>query len=184
MAGTVVDRLYLEFAALVEHIGSAEPSLRVTADENFRKALLLAAASLFEARVKEAIVTITSDLANGSDLVVSLVRAKAVERQYHTYFKWDGNNANSFFSLFGDGFKGFMEARVRAEPELQDSIRAFLELGSDRNRLLHQDYGTFVMEKTSDEVFRLYERARRFVDALPAWFQEYCEATAQSPDPA
>ena len=47
------------------------------------------------------------------------------------------------------------------------SVAAFLELGNERNRLVHQNYATFPMEKTLDEIYLLYRRALTFVDLLP-----------------
>lgn len=43
MAPTIVDRLFDDFSALVAYLDDrSEPSLRITADESFRKSLLLA----------------------------------------------------------------------------------------------------------------------------------------------
>ena len=55
---------------------------------------------------------------------------------------------------------------------MQLSINAFLEFGSERNRLVHQNYAAFPMEKTLDEVYCLYKKSSHFVDALPAAFVE------------
>jgi hypothetical protein len=60
-----------------------------------------------------------------------------------------------------------MEARLKNDQALGDAIRAFFELGRERNRLIHQDLGQFVLEKTTEEIFGLYELAARFVEALP-----------------
>jgi RiboL-PSP-HEPN len=95
------------------------------------------------------------------------VRNKAVARQYHTWFNWCDNNANQFFGLFGAEFKAQMSELVKGSEEMQRSVRAFLELGNERNRLVHQDFATFSMEKTLDEIYRLYQSALMFVDALP-----------------
>ena len=56
---------------------------------------------------------------------------------------------------------------VRARPELQSAIEAFLELGNERNSLVHQNYATFPMEKTLEEIYLLYQRALIFVSTLP-----------------
>jgi uncharacterized protein with ParB-like and HNH nuclease domain len=50
-------------------------------------------------------------------------------------------------------------------------FRAFLELGNERNRLVHENYATFPMEKTLEEVYALYKKSCLFVDALPAAFE-------------
>jgi hypothetical protein len=98
---------------------------------------------------------------------MEFVRRKGLSRQYHTLFDWDRGNGNPFFALFGETFRLAMEARVKSDLELAESVRAFLELGRERNRLIHQDLGQFVLEKTSGEIFALYGRGARFVEALP-----------------
>ncbi len=140
--------------------------------DHFRKALLLAAASYFEDRVCNLVLEYVRQRALGSSLIENFVRNKAIARQYHSWFAWDDNNANRFFSLFGAEFRSLMNARVRASVEMQASIKAFLELGNERNRLVHQNYATFPMEKTLDEVYILYKNSRTFVEALPDAFKD------------
>ena len=174
MTPTVVDRLQDEFSGLIAVLDKAgEISFRSTADDNLRKALLLAAASYFEHRMMDAVLSFVSKTTNNDVLITSLVRNKAVSRQYHTWFNWDAKNANSFFGMFGDGFRDFMKQKVRDDDELDASIRAFLELGSDRNRLVHQDFGSFSLEKTSEEIYALYGRAMTFIGAFPGALHEF-----------
>jgi hypothetical protein len=165
---TGVDRLYKEFKTLIEYIEQGnEISLRNTVDENFRKALLLSAASYFEHRITNDILEYMGEISNKNELLVSFVNNKAISRQYHTYFNWKDTNANSFFGLFGDIFSNFIKQEVRNSEQLSSSIKAFLEIGRERNRLVHQDFGTFSLEKTSDEIYLLYKDALVFVNALP-----------------
>ena len=42
-----------------------------------------------------------------------------------------------------------------------------MEIGRERNRLVHQDFGNYSLEKTSDEIYKLYSDALFFVEALP-----------------
>ena len=56
-----------------------------------------------------------------------------------------------------------MKQRIKGDDQLDDSVRAFLELGGERNRLVHEDFGTFTLEKTTEEIHALYSRAMRFV---------------------
>lgn len=168
MPATVVDLLHENFADLLAVVDEArEVSLRAVADENFRKSLLLAAASYFERRMTETVLSFVEDATNGNVRVTALVRSKAVSRQYHTWFEWDTNNANKFFALFGNDFRDSMKRRIRNDGELDDSVRAFLEIGRERNRLVHQDFGAFTLEKTTEEIHALYRRAMRFVEAVP-----------------
>ena len=171
---TVVDRLHLDFAVLLRVLDEAgEVSLRSVADENFRKSLVLAAASYFERRMMEAVLAFVEDATNRNVLVAALVRNKAVSRQYHTWFEWKGNNANSFFGLFGSGFRDFMKARIRGDGDLDDAVRAFLELGRERNRLVHQDFGAVPLEKTTEEIHALYRRALLIVESVPAALRDF-----------
>ena len=176
---TAVDRLYEEAAAVVHALQqTSELSLQVTAADHFRKALLLAAASYFEHRVCGCVLEFIRERAGGSALVENFVRNKAIARQYHTWFKWDENNANQFFSLFGSEFRTAMSGRVRESDDLRSAIRAFLEVGNERNRLVHQDYATFPLEKTLDEIYALYRSALNFVDGLPGALRQ-CDGSTE-----
>lgn len=178
-APTIVDRLHQSFADLLSVLDNVgEVSLRTVADENFRKSLLLAVASYFEHRMTESVLTFVKDATNGNVLVAELVRNKAVSRQYHTWFQWDARNANSFFGLFGSDFRKFMKRKVQ-DDALGDSVRAFLELGKERNRLVHQDYGVFVLEKTTEEIHTLYRRAMIFVETVPSALREFDSSSAR-----
>lgn len=147
--------------------------MQAVADENFRKSLLLAAASYFERRMTETVLSFVEEPTNPNVLVAALVRNKAVSRQYRTWFQWETGNANSFFGLFGSDFRVFMKRRVKDDDRLDDSVRAFLELGRERNRLVHGDFGTFTLEKTTKEIHALYGRALHFVEAVPGALREF-----------
>jgi hypothetical protein len=166
---TIVDRLHGDFHSLISYLDNAhEPSFRSTADESFRKSLLLAAASYFEDRVTACIVSFVHNHSQQNELLVSFVKEKALNRQYHTLFDWDRNNANKFFSLFGTSFKSFMQGELRKEPNLDKSVQAFLEIGRERNRLVHQNYASYSIEKTAEEIYELYKSALMFVELLSA----------------
>lgn len=135
---------------MIAALGGGEPSLVIAAGDSFRKALVMAAASYFEHCLSMCVLDFVQERAAGNGLVVGLVKNKAVSRQYHTWFKWDDTNANQFFGLFGTSFKQMMSDRVKASDELRLSIRAFLEIGNERNKLIHQDFASFHLEKTLD----------------------------------
>jgi len=173
---SVVDRLYREFQELVSYLDKgAELSLRSTADENFRKALLMAAASYFERRVCDDLVEFFESMSSKNPLVREFIKKKAISRQYHTFFDWESRNANLFYGLFGDEFKSFMRIEIKDDPEFEQCASAFIELGRERNRLVHQDFGTFPLEKTSDEIYQLYQRALYFVENMPSKLHLYLE---------
>jgi hypothetical protein len=169
---TPVDRLYEESSSVIAALGRDEPSLAVAAADSFRKVLVLAAASHFEHRVCTCVLDFVHESANGNGLVVGFVKNKAISRQYHSWFKWDETTANQFFALFGSPFKQMMGERIKASEELRASIRAFLEIGNERNKLVHQDFASFPLEKTMEEIYALYRQSLLFVDGLTTHLRE------------
>ena len=166
-----VDRLHSEFQSLVlllEH----EPSLRVTADDNFRKSILLSAASYFEFTLSETVQSFALEASNASELIGALVKSKVIDRQYHKWFDWDRSNANTFYRLFGVKFYEFMKTKHASEEWLDSAVRAFLELGRSRNSLVHGNFAAFTLEKTAAEIYDSYKVALRFVEAVPALLRE------------
>lgn len=163
---TPIDRIYQELGLAIEALGkSGEVSAQVVVEDHARKALLLSVASHFEHKLTGHLKQLSS--MSNNILLTEFVIRKAITRQYHTLFNWDSKNANSFFALFGSDFKQRMEVKVKADTNLDNSIKAFLELGSLRNQLVHNDYATFSLEKTSDEIYLLYQTALYFIDSLP-----------------
>jgi hypothetical protein len=174
MIVTVVDRLHREFSDLLGVLESAgEPSLRSVADDNLRKSLLMASASYLERRMTEAVLEFVAAATAEDHILTWLVKNKVVSRQYHTWFDWEKKNANNFFGLFGVDFRDSMKKFVDKDVELKASIEAFLEVGRERNRLVHQDFGSFTMEKTSNEIYELYSIAIKFVDWFPVAITNY-----------
>ncbi|HEY6336275.1 MAG TPA: HEPN domain-containing protein [Alphaproteobacteria bacterium] len=132
-----------------------------------------AAGHYFEHRVCSCVLDFIRERTGGSALVENFVRNKAIARQYHTWFEWTDKNANKFFALFGPEFRSAMNGRVNDSEELRSSVQSFLEVGNERNRLVHQDYATFPMEKTLDEIYALYKSALQFVEVLPIALRDY-----------
>lgn len=141
-------------------------SLRSEVENEFRKALALSAASTFESVVKRLIEGFCDQVSGGSPELVSLVRSKILDRQYHTLFSWDAKNANTFFKLFGESFKDVAQQDVELDEELKKGIESFLEVGRLRNELVHNDYATFPFDETTSEVIALYRKGRLFTDYL------------------
>jgi hypothetical protein len=165
---TIVDRLYREFKELISYLDqNGQISFRNTVNENFSKALLLAAASYFESRLTEHLLAFVHEVAKENQLIVKFVENKAFRRQYHTLFNWEATNANQFYGLFGETFKTFMTHEIKRDTRLDESVKAFLELGRDRNSLVHQNFGEFTVEKTADEIYQRYQTALYFVESLP-----------------
>ncbi|PXF60982.1 MAG: hypothetical protein C4B59_06430 [Candidatus Methanogaster sp.] len=165
--GDIVGTRYKEFKEMIDYLETnKEISLKIVADDNLKKVLLLSAASYFEDEIKDIILSFVEKNSGNNLIIISFVKNKAVERQYHTYFDWSARNANRFFSLFGDGFKDQASEDVKDNSELEKSIRAFLEIGNLRNELVHGNFAVFPIEKTVEEIYDLYRLAHQFINYL------------------
>ena len=72
---TSVDTLYSDFLALVTLLDN-EPSLLTTVNDNFRKSILLSAASYFEYALSNAVHEFIVEVSSASLMVSSLVKRK------------------------------------------------------------------------------------------------------------
>ena len=174
MHATIVDRLHGEFSEILDFLKQGhEISLHNVADENLKKTLLIASASYFEQRLTEEVNRFVEDVTAKDHVLTHLVYNKAVDRQYHSWFDWKARNANQFFVLFGTDCKNYMKTEVDKDEDLKSSIRAFLEIGLERNRLAHQDFGSYSLEKQSEEVYELHKTAMRFVEWFPSAIRKF-----------
>jgi len=164
---TPVDRIHSESIEIIRSLKDAgEISLALSAEDSLRKALLLAAASYFEYKLTNDVFAFVESVTNRDSLVGSLVKSKAISRQYHTWFDWDKSNANKFFGLFGEEFKTHMNGKISISSDLMDGIKSFLLIGSERNRLAHGDFASFSMSLTAQDIYMHYSAALKFVDCI------------------
>ncbi|MGH9352579.1 MAG: hypothetical protein ACRD2G_10520, partial [Terriglobia bacterium] len=77
----------------------------------------------------------------------------------------ENRRAGPFFSLLGEQMGAKLKTEARSEP-LKSGLDAFLELGSLRNSLVHQNFAGYAFEKTNEEVYALYRRAFIFVNKV------------------
>ena len=174
MAETIIDSLYNEFTDLLKFLDDAkEISLRSTVDTTFKKTLALSAASYFEDELRNLLLRFVDEKSNSNELLINLVRNKAIARQYHTFFDWRGKNANSFFSLFGDEFRQSAIEDVKEDDELGESIKAFLDLGNTRNELAHLNFANMELNKTAEEVYGQFKNAQRFLEYIGKKLNEF-----------
>ena len=169
----IVDSLKREHDAIVEFLREqSEPSFVIAMEATASKVLLLAGASHLEQELQEALAEYYKEVTGGEVRAVEFVRNKAMARQYHTLFDWEASNANRFFSLFGTEFKRLASEIISEDGELESNVSDFLQLGSLRNQLVHQNYAAFVLNKTTDEIYALYKGAEQFVERLPALLRQ------------
>lgn len=162
---TFINTIFREQKDLITFLQAAgQPSYAQNVEVFLSKTLLLSCASYFESRISNAISDYTKRISNSDEALISLVRTKAIERQYHTYFQWrEGNRSTApFFAMFGTVLKDSAKKDLK-ESILSDASAAFLELGDLRNLLVHENFASYPLNKTSDEIFSLYETAEKFV---------------------
>jgi hypothetical protein len=140
----------------------AQLSLLRSAEDNSRKALVLSAASLFEHRITEAILTYADRVSSSDGCVTSLIRNKAIKRQFHSFFEWEKKKPGPFFTLLGEELGGTLKENCSRSPG-KEQIDAFLEVGYLCNCLVHQNYAEFHLDKSADDIRQLCESADRFV---------------------
>lgn len=152
-------------------VKQGEISQSIQVNEHYRKILLLSCASYYERQItqiiKDFIVLKTED-----DRIISFVNNKAINRQYHTYFQWEQtNNINHFLGLFGTEFKKVISEEIKSSDELSKQISSFLEIGAERNKMIHQNFLEYQLEKTFDEIVILHNDALEFINYIKSKFQ-------------
>lgn len=141
---------------------NGQVSASIDVNEHYRKILLLSCASYYETRIIDIIKKFVS--AKSTDVRVStFVNNKAIERQYHTYFDWDKSNINKFLSMFGADFKEEVSREIKSNKILEEQAKAFITIGSERNKMVHNNFLEFTLDKTFDEIVNLQEKANLFI---------------------
>ena len=164
MAATEIEVFYEAHLAVYQYLlENHQLSFANDVNSNFRRSLVLAIASYFEHQITDLMREVPKKHAGGNSLICALIEQKAISRQYHQYFDWETTNANKFFSMFGFEFRDAMHNKVRAEQSVEKSIRTFLELGALRNRLVHQNFVAFDIDKSVDDIMAMYRAAIEFI---------------------
>ncbi len=162
---TIVDAIYRDYKGLSEYLDQrSEPSYAQLVADSLRRNLVVSAASLFEQQIKDALIEFSRHRTDGDQAVMSLVRLTLVDRGFHTMFDWKGSSPNSFFSYFGDPFGSSLKKQCSDDYGLKEAAKAFLELGQLRNAMVHSNFAVFTFEKTAEEAYDQYRRAKVFVD--------------------
>lgn len=174
-----IDELWNDHKELINHL-QPDNQLRLISrvQESFTKTLLIAVASHSEVQLTNNIFDLYVEMTQGADALAQFVRKQAIGRRFAHLFQWgdqtkSNRNANSFYALFGAGFAGYMKQKVQDDHSLDDSVKAFLEIGNLRNQMVHGNYAAFQLDKTVDEVYGLYQSATNFVYAFPIAIREF-----------
>jgi hypothetical protein len=175
-----VEVLHKEYSDIIQFLdANRQPSFSSDLNRHFKKNLILSAASYFEHELQSILVDFVSKASNTNSKIVSFFKRKAIGMQYHTYFSWGeknapdrpGKNANTFFSLFGDDFKNECEQEIKANEDLDNSIKSFLEIGHLRNILVHSNFAAVNIDnKTSEDINSLFNNGLGFLSFLKSKF--------------
>ena len=184
MYTNVVDRLHVEFSNLSDFLNAEAGAKFLPIVESYLpRTMLLAVASYFENRLSEEVERMAVEEVGDRHLLTWLVRNKVVRRQYHTWFSWQSRNVNSFLAMFGKDFKDEATKWIAEDDGLRRSVADFLEIGRERNRLVHGNFGDAPLEKTTADVYSLYESAKLFVDWFPSAVRRYLGELAPVEEP-
>lgn len=140
-------------------------------NNHYRKILLLSCASYHENQI----INIIQDFIkrnSDDDRVYYFLNNKAIQRQYHTLFDWESSNINKFLGLFGLEFKQKTLMEINDE-SLQIYIKAFLTIGNERNKMVHENFLEYKLEKTFNEIVILHNDAMKLIEYLQSKFCKY-----------
>ena len=126
------------------------------------KSLVIACASYFEDFITAALLSYVA--INSKSRGLSEFCKKISQRQYHSWFEWDRQNANRFIVLFGEDAKELATKRSIADADFEPAVRNFMFLGSQRNLIVHRNMLAYSFTDTSDEVMAKARRALLFVN--------------------
>lgn len=176
-----VEQLKKEYDSMEQYLlQEKQISMLSDLNKNFRKILLLSAGSYFEKELIEILSEYIKNATNNNDLLINFLQKQALHGKYFQLFDWGsqnepdkfGTNANRFFGLFGENFKSMINKELKSETNISDSIKSFLEVGHLRNILVHSNFAAYVYDqKTTDEIFSLYQNAKRFTEYLRKKFE-------------
>lgn len=160
-----INKLYNDFENLKKYLlENKELDYLNVVEKQFTKNLIISSASFLESKLQEILIEFIESTSN-HDLITNFFKNKAISRQYHTYFDWDGKNANNFLGLFGTDFKETTKIKIK-EQNIDVFIKSFLELGKIRNELVHQNFTLYTTDKTTKEIIELFNNSYKFLNFL------------------
>lgn len=133
-----------------------------------KKVLVLSAASYFESVISKCILDYATKASGPDKRIVTLIENKVIERQYHTLFDWKAKNTNTFWGLFGEDTKSKVREQLNADEHLKATEQAFIELGRQRNLLVHENFAEYDVNTTVGEIYEKYKLACEFVSFIAA----------------
>ncbi|PXF32878.1 hypothetical protein WH50_01615 [Pokkaliibacter plantistimulans] len=167
----IIDSYFNQHKLLSDFLmDNKEISLKSDADRRFAKVLVLAGASYFEDRIISVLSTYCDAVVQGNEKVYNLLKMKAFDRQYHTLFDWKENNANKFFSHFGERIKQKHKEDISKNNDIKESEKMFMTLGRMRNVLVHSNFAMASIDETHEDIYKIFRGSLGFVDYVEKTF--------------
>lgn len=143
----------------------SELSMIIDVNNHYKKILLLSCASFYEMQIISLLKKFF-DSNSHDPRIVSFVTKKALDRQYHTLFDWDKKNINRFLGFFGEEFKNNVSKKIKEDTELTLQMESFIQIGAERNRMVHENFLECLLDKTIEEIETLHNQASKFIEYL------------------
>lgn len=140
-------------------------TLQTSVGNHFKKVFLLSCASYCEKEIQETISSFVKTHSN-DERVLCFTTNKGIERQFHTYFNWKANNVNSFLGLFGSDFKEKISSELISDDAMNENVKAFIEIGRERNLMVHENFLSYNLGLTFEEIEVLKDKSMLFLEFI------------------
>ncbi|MGI9250178.1 MAG: HEPN domain-containing protein [Pseudohongiellaceae bacterium] len=124
-------------------------------------------------------------------IIENFVYNKMLDRNFHSLFQWDKRQANKFYSYFSGSnkdeanFTEFMKGKVRKDSDFNEAVESFLELGEQRNNLVHNDLASAQLDNiTIEDIERKYQAAQGFLPKFYNYALEFIQSDVNKETPA
>lgn len=124
---------------------------------------MIAAASFFEFELGKVIDRVFSGQ-GCSEECMSIIRNKAIARQFFSYFDFSVANTNKLFAAFGVSCKERAASAIRESSDLRDAQQAFLEICSLRNNMVHENFAAFSIDISTEDVYEKFGKGALFLE--------------------
>lgn len=168
-------RIYGEFVSLLSLVPEQEPSARSDLSALYAKVLAVSAGSEFEDWGTNLLTDAVKKRANDLEFA-KIVNERMIERKYFQFFDFDLANFNKIWALFPSPKTVEAKAILKKDDDLQESVRKFMSLNRERNRLVHQNFAGASAEYTVDEIVAMFRQAC----AAVAWIESALELPSQA----
>lgn len=181
-----VERIYEELLTIGEIIRLSNDISAISVyGEHGAKVLLLAGTSYFERQIISSI----EDWINAETPSIAarhFVRRQAVERKFFSLFDFSANSKNikAFLSKFGPDYHKWAQEDMKLELVDESAQETFINFCRLRNSLIHNNYATYNIDKTIEEIWGEFKKAEIQVRWIENSFRRFSLTLAKLATPA